>query len=534
VAADEVAEAGALRRVPVVQGDQVGLVTLDQVHGAGVGEAWHDEAGQGGEALLEVQAGAHGRRRAGEQLEPRVRGVHRAPGGRLLGEEALALGRRLVARRDVGRHPDEPGDVVPGPDGLAVALDPPGRAVRAEDAVLHVEVGALRDRPLHDGHDPVPVTGVEEADVGVGGALEGAGLESRQRLHVGVPLDQVGGAVPLPHAEAAGAERELEPLLAPPLRVRQPAALADVLRHLDDAGERTAGVDRRARHAREERPPVAAGEDDVTRPRRPCQPAGAGSAAVRGGHDLHQRPAQHLRRPPAVQRLGAAVPGPDGAGGVGDDDGLHRRIGRRLASGGRSEGGGRSGGGVPGGGRIDDVSQRSLSCHPDDPAPSTAPSASVTATHGDRQRSRAPVRLAERLVGNGAAVETNEHKVLVTGASRGIGLAIALELAAAGFEVVAGVRDDDGASGVSTAAATRGVDVRTVTLDVTDEEACRRVVDAERPWGLVNNAGYAQSGAVTEVADDDARAQLETLVLAPVRLARLACPTCASPAGAAS
>jgi NAD(P)-dependent dehydrogenase (short-subunit alcohol dehydrogenase family) len=127
-------------------------------------------------------------------------------------------------------------------------------------------------------------------------------------------------------------------------------------------------------------------------------------------------------------------------------------------------------------------------------------------------------------VGNGASVETNEHKVLVTGASRGIGLAIALELAAAGFEVVAGVRDDDGASGVSAAAATRGVDVRTVTLDVTDEEACRRVVDAERPWGLVNNAGYAQSGAVTEVADDDARAQLETLVLAPVRLARLAVP----------
>jgi NAD(P)-dependent dehydrogenase (short-subunit alcohol dehydrogenase family) len=121
-------------------------------------------------------------------------------------------------------------------------------------------------------------------------------------------------------------------------------------------------------------------------------------------------------------------------------------------------------------------------------------------------------------------VSTAEQKILVTGASRGIGSAIALELAAAGFEVVAGVRDDEGAEAVRTAAAARGVAVRTTALDVTDEAACQEVVDAERPWGLVNNAGYAQSGAVTEVADDDARAQLETLVLAPVRLARLAAP----------
>ena len=119
-------------------------------------------------------------------------------------------------------------------------------------------------------------------------------------------------------------------------------------------------------------------------------------------------------------------------------------------------------------------------------------------------------------------MNTSEKKVLVTGASRGIGHAIALDLASAGFEVVAAVRDDEGAAAVTTAAAARGVAVRTVTLDVTDEVACRDVIDEERPWGLVNNAGYAQSGAVTEVADDDARAQLETLVLAPVRLARLA------------
>lgn len=111
---------------------------------------------------------------------------------------------------------------------------------------------------------------------------------------------------------------------------------------------------------------------------------------------------------------------------------------------------------------------------------------------------------------------------LVTGANGGIGRATVVELARAGFDVVGTVRGDDAADEVRSAAAAGGVDVRVVALDVTDEEACRRVVAEEAPWALVNNAGYAQSGAVEDVDDDEARAQLETLVLGPVRLARLA------------
>ena len=117
---------------------------------------------------------------------------------------------------------------------------------------------------------------------------------------------------------------------------------------------------------------------------------------------------------------------------------------------------------------------------------------------------------------------SDAQKVLVTGASRGIGHAIAIEAARAGMQVVGAVRDEAGAQALTTAATEAGLEVRTVTLDVTDEVACRAVIDAERPWGLVNNAGYAAAGAVTEVEDDEARAQLETLVLAPARLGRLA------------
>jgi NAD(P)-dependent dehydrogenase (short-subunit alcohol dehydrogenase family) len=117
---------------------------------------------------------------------------------------------------------------------------------------------------------------------------------------------------------------------------------------------------------------------------------------------------------------------------------------------------------------------------------------------------------------------SSPRTVLVTGANGGIGLATVLELARAGFDAVGTVRSEEAGKEVARAAADAGVAVRTTELDVDDEDACRRVIDAEAPWGLVNNAGYAQSGAITEVDDDEARAQLETLVLAPARLARLA------------
>ena len=44
------------------------------------------------------------------------------------------------------------------------------------------------------------------------------------------------------------------------------------------------------------------------------------------------------------------------------------------------------------------------------------------------------------------------------------------------------------------------------------------------PWAVVNNAGYAQSGAVEDVSDEQVRAQLETNVVAPMRIARLVLP----------
>jgi len=114
--------------------------------------------------------------------------------------------------------------------------------------------------------------------------------------------------------------------------------------------------------------------------------------------------------------------------------------------------------------------------------------------------------------------------VLTTGANSGVGLATVLHLARLGFHSVGSVRSPAKAARVTESAADAGVTVETVVLDVTDAEGSRSVVDALRPWALVNNAGYSGVGAIEDVTDEDVRRQLETMVVAPMRLARLALP----------
>lgn len=117
-----------------------------------------------------------------------------------------------------------------------------------------------------------------------------------------------------------------------------------------------------------------------------------------------------------------------------------------------------------------------------------------------------------------------DRTVLVTGANSGIGLATVIEAARSGYRVVGTVRSAAKASTVAEAADDAGVAVTTDLLDVADADACADVVEKHRPWGLVNNAGYSAMGAVEDVSDDEARDVLEVMVVAPMRLARLALP----------
>jgi NAD(P)-dependent dehydrogenase (short-subunit alcohol dehydrogenase family) len=117
-----------------------------------------------------------------------------------------------------------------------------------------------------------------------------------------------------------------------------------------------------------------------------------------------------------------------------------------------------------------------------------------------------------------------ERTVLTTGAGTGIGLATVIELARRGFHSVGGVRSQAKARAVTRAARAAGVKVRTVLLDVTDVDDCTRAMAELKPYGLVNNAGVAASGAIEDVGDEEARTAFETMVLGPMRLARLAIP----------
>lgn len=114
--------------------------------------------------------------------------------------------------------------------------------------------------------------------------------------------------------------------------------------------------------------------------------------------------------------------------------------------------------------------------------------------------------------------------VLTTGANSGIGLATALEVARRGYRSVGSVRSPAKADMVAKAAAAAGVAVETVLLDVTDAARGAEVIDEFRPYAIVNNAGFSSTGAVEDVGDDEARQQLEAMVVAPIRLARLALP----------
>jgi 3-oxoacyl-[acyl-carrier protein] reductase len=96
---------------------------------------------------------------------------------------------------------------------------------------------------------------------------------------------------------------------------------------------------------------------------------------------------------------------------------------------------------------------------------------------------------------------------LVTGGSRGIGRAIALELGRAGAEVVVGYR-----TGREEAEAVASeIGGRAVEADVSDAESAKALVEAAGDLDvLVNNAGLTRDGLLVRMSDDDWRTVIDT------------------------
>jgi len=104
---------------------------------------------------------------------------------------------------------------------------------------------------------------------------------------------------------------------------------------------------------------------------------------------------------------------------------------------------------------------------------------------------------------------------LVTGASRGIGRAIALELGRRGARVIGTATTEPGANSINEALAAAGVRGRGVVLDVSMASAveqCFKEVEANEgtPSILVNNAGVTRDGLLIRMSADDWQTVIET------------------------
>jgi len=120
--------------------------------------------------------------------------------------------------------------------------------------------------------------------------------------------------------------------------------------------------------------------------------------------------------------------------------------------------------------------------------------------------------------------ETTPHIALVTGASRGIGAAIALELAHQGFVVIGTATTDEGAAKISHALSAHA-NCRGANLNVNDAAAVDALVEQittehKALHVLVNNAGITRDTLAMRMKDDDWDAVLDTNLKAVFRLSR--------------
>ncbi len=120
--------------------------------------------------------------------------------------------------------------------------------------------------------------------------------------------------------------------------------------------------------------------------------------------------------------------------------------------------------------------------------------------------------------------------MIVTGASSGIGQALALAAASRGYRVVGVARRAERLDALHGAIRTVGGSCVTLAADVTARETPSRIVDlALRSFGridvVVNNAGGGAYGPLLEQSDAQLDAQWQLNVVAPLRLARAALPS---------
>lgn len=125
--------------------------------------------------------------------------------------------------------------------------------------------------------------------------------------------------------------------------------------------------------------------------------------------------------------------------------------------------------------------------------------------------------------------DARQKSVLITGATDGLGKALALLLAERGYRVFAAGRSPQKLAELDTVARQRKLPLETLALDVCSDDSVRHAVSdvlakATAIDVLVNNAGVNYTAAVEDLTMDDWRAQFETNFFGVLRVTRAALP----------
>ena len=107
-----------------------------------------------------------------------------------------------------------------------------------------------------------------------------------------------------------------------------------------------------------------------------------------------------------------------------------------------------------------------------------------------------------------SAKELDNEIALVTGASRGIGMAIALELGRLGATVIGTATSNDGAAKLSEVLRAEGIKGQGLMLNVTDQASIDSLLaEVQKAWGapsiLVNNAGILRDNLLMRMKDEE-------------------------------
>ena len=107
-----------------------------------------------------------------------------------------------------------------------------------------------------------------------------------------------------------------------------------------------------------------------------------------------------------------------------------------------------------------------------------------------------------------SAKELDNEIALVTGASRGIGMAIALELGRLGATVIGTATSNDGAAKLSEVLKAEGIKGQGLILNVTDQASIDSLLaEVQKAWGapsiLVNNAGILRDNLLMRMKDEE-------------------------------